>query len=310
MTFRQFSPRGLVVKTTCMLLSLTVLLLVSGCDRTPSGPVLRIGYMNCNSEEETMARFLPLTRYLEKELGVRFEAVPVDTQDFVGRYEQGEFDFTHTNSILYIILHKEQDLELLAAGKRGQFGTHTAGALISRRGSGIKTLDDVRGKRLIFGPQMALTGYAAQYDLMLQAGIDPELDLAYWGIPHGSFKHEKVIYGVWFNDYEIAAAPVLDLEIMVAEGKIEADDFNILAQSEIYPYCTFGAAPWVDPKIVADFRRALLRLTPEDTVEIDGERLKVLKAAFLDGFEQLLDSDYDVARDLLRRVNMPPYQEF
>ncbi|KIH75882.1 ABC transporter substrate-binding protein [Geoalkalibacter ferrihydriticus DSM 17813] len=299
------------MKGAALLLGLILLLVLGGCEPRPSsGPVLRIGYMNCNSEEETLARFLPLTRYLEKELGVRFEAIPVDTQDFVERYEQGEFDFTHTNAILYIILHKEQDLELLAAGQRGHFGTHTAGALVSRRGSGIETLEDIRGKRLIFGPQMALTGYAAQYDLMLKAGIDPELDLAMWSIPHGSFKHEKLVYAAWFEAYDVAAAPVLDLEIMVAEGKIEADDFTILAQSEIFPYCTFGAAPWVDPKLVADFRRALLKLTPEDTVDMDGERLKILKAAFYDGFEQLLDSDYDVARDLLRRVNMPPYQEF
>ena len=57
-------------------------------------------YMNCNSAEETMQRFGPLTRYLSERLGVNFEAVPVDTQDFEERFKAGEFTFTHTNSIL------------------------------------------------------------------------------------------------------------------------------------------------------------------------------------------------------------------
>jgi ABC-type phosphate/phosphonate transport system substrate-binding protein len=157
---------------------------------------------------------------------------------------------------------------------------------------------------------MAPTGYLAEYDLLLRNGIDPEIDLAYYAIPGGTFKHEKVIYGVYFGDFDVAAAPVLDLEIMTREGKIAADDFVILAQTPIIPYCTFGARKGLDPKIVTGLRKALLELTPQGTAEVDGERLKVLKAAWIDGFEELLDSDYDPIREMARRVNMPPYQEF
>lgn len=287
-----------------------LLLLLSGCERHSNRPTLRIGYMNCNSEAETVERFRPLTLYLSKKLGVDFEAVPVDTQDFEERFRKGEFDFTHTNSLLYIILRENHDLKLLATEKRGQFGSRTAGAIISRRDSGIEKLEDVRGKRMLFGPQLAPTGYLAQYDLMLQAGLDPERDLSYYAIPSGSFKHEKVVYGVYFGEYDVAAAPALDLEVMTREGKITADDFNILAQSRIIPYCTFGAARQTEPALAASFRDALLELKPEDTVEIDGERVRVLKSAWVDGFEQLEDGDYDSIREMARRVNMPPYQQF
>jgi len=292
-----------------LLLLLTVVLL-NGCDSPAEGPVLRIGYMNCNSAEETQQRFRPLTKYLSEQLGVRFEAVPVDTQDFAERFAAGEFAFTHTNSLLYVILHEEQKLELLATEKRGQFGPRTAGAIIVRRDSPIETLADLRGKRMIFGPQLAPSGYLAQYNLMLDAGLDPERDLAYYAIPRGSFKHEKVIYGVYFGEYDVAAAPVLDLEIMTREGKIAAEDFRVLAQSRIMPYCTFGAAKEVDPKLVAKFRQTLLGLKPETTVEVDGERLKVLDSAWIDGFDQLQDQDYDLIREMARKANMPPYQEF
>jgi len=294
-----------------LLLVSLLLTLVMSCDRRPpDGPTVRIGYMNCNSAEETMQRFGPLTRYLSEKLGVNCEAVPVDTQDFEGRFKAGEFTFTHTNSLLYVILRHDYDLQLIAAEKRGQFGPRTAGAIVVRRDSPIKSLAELRGKRMIFGPQMAPTGYMAQYDLMLKAGLDPERDLAFSTIPQGSFKHEKLIYGVYLGAFDAAAAPVLDLETMTRDGKIAADDFRILAQSEIIPYCTFGAAKTADAALIEKFRKALLELTPETTVEIDGERRKVLGSAWVDGFEALRDQDYDPVRAMAKRTNMPPYQEF
>lgn len=285
-------------------------LCLTGCDFFREKPVYKIGYMNCNNEQETMARFKPLTAYLAQKLGVEFEAVNVDTFDFEDRFLAEKFAFTHTNSILYIILKEHHNLRLLAAEKRGELGTHTAGTIIARKDSGIAKLADIRGKRLIFGPMMAPTGYTAEYDLMLRNGIDPEKDLTYWGIPDGSFKHEKVIYGVLFRKYDVGAAPILDLEVMAAEGKLDPEEIVVLDRSPLVPYCTFGAAADVDPELVGKFQQALLELTPESTAEVDGERVKILKAAWIDGFEDLKDGDYDVLRDMLRRVDMPPYQEF
>lgn len=292
------------------LAALSLLLLLSACQNNGERPVMKIGYMNCNSKQETLQRFAPLTKYLSARLGIDFQAIPVDTQDFPERFAAGEFDFTHTNSLIYLILHKEQQLELVATEKRGNYGSYTAGTIIARKGSGIKTLQDVKGKRMIFGPQLAPSGFLAQYDLLLRNGIDPELDIAYYAIPAGSFKHEKVIYGVYFGQFDVAAAPSLDLELMTRAGKISADDFVILGQSPIFPYCTFGARKGLDPQLVQKFRQTLVDLTTADTVDYQGERLKVLASAWIDGFDVLQDSDYDQLREMAKRANMPPYQEF
>jgi len=282
---------------------------LSGC-KSDKKPVMKIGYMICNSEQETLQRFRPLTRYLTEKTGIDFVAVPVDTHDFEKRFNAGEFALTHTNSLLYIILKEKDGLKLIASEKRGQFGPRTAGAIITRTGSGISKLADIRGRKMAFGPMLAPTGYLAEYDLMAQAGIDPERDLGYYSIPSGSFKHEKAIYGVLYGRYDVAAAPVLDLELLVGEGKISPDDFVVLAQSSLVPYCTFGAAKGTPPSVVEKVRRALVALMPDETVEVDGERLRVLKSAWIDGYEELLDSDFNSLRDMARRANMPPYQKF
>jgi len=291
-------------------MTLLTLLLLAACQPEGTRPKMRIGYMNCNSQKETLARFRPLTHYLSQKLGVDFEVVPVDTQDFSERFSAGEFEFTHTNSLLYLILHKENGLQLLATEQRGRYGSSTSGSIISRKGSGIKTLADIKGKRMVFGPQLAPSGFLAQYDIMLRNNIDPETDIAYYAIPAGAFKHEKVVYGVYFGQFDVGAAPSLDLELMIGDGKILADDFNIIAESPIIPYCTFGARKDLDPVLVEKFRQALVNLSSDETVTYEGEKLKVLASAWVSGYETLADSDYDQLRAMAKRANMPPYQVY
>jgi phosphonate transport system substrate-binding protein len=292
------------------LLLLMLLVIMTGCNKIENRPKMKIGYMNCNNEEETTGRFTPMTRYLSEKTGVDFEFVPVDTNDFEKRFKTGEFAFTHSNSILYVILKEHHDLILLASEKRGKYGPRTAGTIIVRKDSGITKLSELKGKRIAFGPMLAPTGYMAEYDLLLRNGIDPETFLGNWTIPNGSYKHEKIIYKVLYGEVDAGAAPVLDIEVMSREGKISQDDFVILGQSPLIPYCTFGAAKNTDPKLVEKVRKALLDLKPTDTAEVNGERVKVMKAAWIDGFEELTDKDYDPIREMAKRVNMPPYQKY
>ncbi|MDD2364848.1 MAG: phosphate/phosphite/phosphonate ABC transporter substrate-binding protein [Desulfuromonadaceae bacterium] len=295
---------------TCLLLGFTMFLMLAGCKSEGKRETVKIGYMLCNSERETTERFLPLTKYLSDKVGVDFVMVPVDTNDFEKRFKAGEFAFTHTNSLLYIILHENENVQLLASEKRGKLGSRSAGVIIARKDSGITKISDIRGKRMAFGPMLAPTGYLAEYDLMLAAGINPENDLGHYTIPSGSFKHEKLIYGVLYGMYDVAAAPIMDIENMTRDGKISADEIIILAQSKPIPYCTFGVGKDVDQALVKKVKDALMSLKPEDTAMVNGEQLKVMKAAWIDGYEELLDSDYDPIREMAKRVNMPPYQKY
>ena len=59
------------------LLCLMSLVMLAGCNKIENRPKMKIGYMNCNNEEETTGRFTPMTRYLSEKTGVVFEFVPV-----------------------------------------------------------------------------------------------------------------------------------------------------------------------------------------------------------------------------------------
>jgi ABC-type phosphate/phosphonate transport system substrate-binding protein len=271
-------------------------------------PTYRIGYMICNSEKETLDRFHPLTKYLGEQLGAKFELVAIDTNGYMKEVEG--LDFTHTNSLLYIMMHRFNGVEILAAEKRGSWGYRSQGIILTLKDSGIKTMEDLRGKTMIFGPMLAPTGFMSQVDMLEQNGIDPEEDLAFYTIPPGSFKHEKVIYGVMFEKYDAGAIPIFDLELMAEDGKIDIDDFEIIAKAPAIPYCNFGVSQKVDEQFAARFKKVITSLTMEDTVEYNGERVSVLARTLTDGYESVQDSDFDIVREMAKRTNMPPYQEY
>lgn len=296
------------MRRTLILLAMTILLGSCSPPASDTLPTYRIGYMICNSEKETLDRFLPLTKYLGEKLGVKFEAVAIDTNDFMK--EVDNLDFTHTNSLLYIMMHRFNGVDILAAEKRGSWGSRSQGVILALKKSGLQTLADLKGKTMIFGPMLAPTGFMSQIDMLEQNGIDPENDLAFYTIPPGSFKHEKVIYGVMFEKYDAGAIPIFDFEIMAEEGRIDPEDFTIIAKAPAIPYCNFGVSQKVDEQLAARFKAAVLALTMEDTVEYNGERVSVLARALTDGFEDIQDSDFEIVREMAKRTNMPPFQEY
>lgn len=291
------------------LFALLVLLAFSfgGCQAEK--PKFRIAYMICNSLAETKARFEPLSNYLSEATGATFEPVFLDTVDFEDAFAKGDVDFTHTNSLLFVALAQRNGVTLVASEKRGSFGALTRGTIIVRADSPVKTLADLKGKRLIFGPQWAPYGFLAQYAYMLANGIDPEKDLGPYKFPPGSWKHEKIIYSVLYGAYDVGAAPLIDLEEMTAEGKVSREDFRIVATTPLGPYCTVGASPKVDPKWSAKVRDALVALDAKSTAGVGGERLEVLKRAQVDGFEPGSMESYGIIREWARAAKMPPFEE-
>ena len=287
-----------------------LLLTTASCRQTEEQPLktYRIGYMICNSEEETMDRFLPLTSYLSKAMGVKFEAVAVDTLNFGKEVEN--LDFTHTNSLLYVMLNRFNGVEILAAEKRGELGARSKGLVVALKKSGITKVEEMKDKTMFFGPMLAPTGFMSQVYALKQKGFDIDEDLAMYTFPTGTFKHEKIIYATLFERYDLGAFPYYDFEIMAKQGKVNKDDFTILAEGPLIPYCNFGVTQRVDEKFAQKFKKTLLAIAENDTAVYGNEQVDILERAQLQGFEDVTDAEFDIVRKMAKATNMPPYQEY
>ena len=271
-------------------------------------PTYKIGYMICNSEKETNDRFHAFTAYLSQQLNANFEMKAIDTTNFLKELET--LDFTHTNSLLYVIMNRFNGVEILATEKKDSLGSMSQGVIITLAKNKINNVEDLKGKTMLFGPTLAPTGFMAQIDILQNSGLDPDTDLAFYTVPRGSFKHEKVVYGVLFEKYDAGALPIGDIENMAADNRIDIDDFNILAKAPPIPYCNFAVTQKIDEAFAQKFKQTILNINKDTTVEYNGEVVRVLEKALVDGFEDAKDSDFDIVREMAKRTNMPPYQKF
>jgi ABC-type phosphate/phosphonate transport system substrate-binding protein len=68
--------------------------------------------------------------------------------------------------------------------------------------------------------------------------------------------------------------------------------------------------PHVDRGLARKVKEILLNLRQDETVLVNGEVLRILESAWLDGFVEADDSEFNSIRERLKRCNMAPYRKF
>ena len=68
--------------------------------------------------------------------------------------------------------------------------------------------------------------------------------------------------------------------------------------------------PHVDRGLARKVKETLLNLRKDETVLVNGEVLRILGSAWLEGFVEADDSEYDSIRERLKRCNMAPYRKY
>ena len=68
--------------------------------------------------------------------------------------------------------------------------------------------------------------------------------------------------------------------------------------------------PHVDRGLARKVKETLLNLRKDETVLVNGEVLRILGRAWLEGFVEADDREYDSIRERLKRCNMAPYRKY
>ena len=94
------------------------------------------------------------------------------------------------------------------------------------------------------------------------------------------------------------------------EKKIPMDDLRIIAEGPLVPYCVFSAPPSLPEETFQKVQSILFGLDADDLAAVEGEAVKVLKSAGVDGFEALKEGDFKDLPKMARRAKLPPYAEY
>jgi phosphonate transport system substrate-binding protein len=254
---------------------------------------IRLGILPRLGAVELFVMFNPLAEYLAIETGEKVSIViPRDFDAYKAAVRAGNFDLGFTNSLIYVQLKKDVQIEPLAIASEQKAGTRFRGIIIARKNSGIVSLPDLKGKRLVFVERDSAAGYLFQMLLLKKAGLEVNRDFIL--LPFAK-RHDNVVMAVFNGAADAGGMREDDFERM--KDKVDISQLKIIGYTEYFPNWTMFASPGLNKATADKIRTALLNLKSGNP-----QSKKVLKPARLTGFAQATDRDYDRLRQAAREV--------
>ena len=274
------------VKKLCLALALAFA--TSGVARAQE---IRMGVLPRLSATELTTMFGPLADYLSRETGRKVTLVLAkDFAAFEKQVRDGELDLAFANSLVYVQLKRDVDLQPLALAAEKKGGSKFRGIFVVRKDSGLQDLKDLKGKKLIFVDKDSLAGYFAQALFLKKHGLDPKTDVV--TLPFAK-KHDNVTMAVFNKAADAGGIREDDLEKM--KGKVDLSQLKILAYTDYFPNWPLAASPRLPTATREAVKAALLKLHTGD---------RALEAAQLTAFAPVADKDYDPVREAARALGM------
>jgi phosphonate transport system substrate-binding protein len=192
--------------------------------------IVRFGILSGENESDRVARYTPYQEYLEKTLGVEVEIFTAGNYDgVIQALAAGQIEFSFLGSSSYAAAYTETKggvVPLLTSLQQDD-STGYYGVIVVRCDSGLKTIDDLKGKTLAFADPDSTSGSNVPYYNLVQQGYEPETFFA--GIPF-SGSHEAGVVGVANGQFDAAATYIsnekngipqrMETKGMIKEGEI------------------------------------------------------------------------------------------
>jgi phosphonate transport system substrate-binding protein len=239
----------------CVLLAGALVLPMGARAEVPE--VLRISAIPDENPNELLRIYTPFAEYLSRELGmkVQFTSV-VDYAATVEGLTAKKLDlvwyggFTsvqavrRTNGTARRLVLRQEDAEFKSV-------------FIARPGSGIKSLDDLKGKTFAFGSVSSTSGHLMPRYFLLQGRVNPEKDMkqvAYSGA------HDATALWVESGKVDAGALNFLVWDKLVQQKKIDPSKVNVFYTTPPYVDYVWTARGDLDPALQERLTAAFLKL--------------------------------------------------
>jgi phosphonate transport system substrate-binding protein len=238
---------------------MTVAMLAVGAISAHAQQVFRVTTIPEEAATEQVRKFAPIATYLEKKLGLKVEFTPVaDYPAAVEALVNKKVDMVWFGGFTHVQAQIRSGGKIIPIAQREE-DTKFQSVFIAKTDSGIRKLEDLKGKQISFGSQSSTSGHLMPRHFLLQAKIDPDKDfkrIAYSGA------HDATIASVVSGKVEAAALDITVWRKFVAENKVDTKAVDVFYTTP--PFFNYNWSVHAD--MPADLRtkvtKALLDLDP------------------------------------------------
>ncbi|MBD3181516.1 phosphonate ABC transporter substrate-binding protein [Candidatus Poribacteria bacterium] len=259
---------------------------------------IRFGLIPTESSTQITDRWEPLLDHIAKTMNIKIK--PYSASDYAGIIEAmrfGKIEAAYFGPKSYVEASERSNAWAIAREKMldGSEGYHSI--IITKKGSGLKTFEDIKDKTFAFNDPNSTSGYLVPMTYFLRdEEIVPE---EYFSKVIFSGSHEASIMTVKLGKVDAASTNDLDLDRQIQSGRLSLGEFNIIWKSDTIP----GSPLVVRGDLSYGF---VMKLQKIITTYSDPKGLEQLQLA---GFVKAIDEDYDPIRamrevkDRLRKQN-------
>lgn len=284
-------------------LAILWLALMAGCGRDPGGkregPV-RLGIANVEAENDMLARYEPLRKYLEQKLKRKVALRSAsDYASVIEALRAKQIDFAYFGAAAYarawLVTNGNVKPLLATLDAEGSAGYNSI--VVVKAGSAVQSIADLKGKSIAFADPNSTSGYLAPSFFLREQGFDPAKHFGRTGFA-GS--HENGVIAVHNGTYDAAAcwsysedrtAPArLELKGLIPKGAVRA----------VWKSPRLPSSPWTvlktSPEPLNEAFRQAVKAFPQE----DPAGFKVLSAARESGYAETTHEAYEPVIRMVR----------
>lgn len=230
------------------------------------------------------------------------EIKPLQATSYVGIVEAmstGDVQVAWLPPMAYVFAHQRNGAEVILKVVRHGAPTYR-GQILVAADSAIKSLEDLKGKKIAFPEQTSASGHLYPKALLLERGIDPERDCTV--IFSGS--HDAALTALLKGSVDAACTFDDAREGLSTAFPDIMQTTRVLEKTEEIPADCVAVSSDLDAETADKLRAALIALSADET----GKQV-LMDLYEIEGLVPAEDSDYDPVREMARQLDLDVEQE-
>nr|WP_314488919.1 putative selenate ABC transporter substrate-binding protein [uncultured Pseudomonas sp.] len=219
--------------------------------------ILRVSAIPDEAPTELLRKFKPLGEYLEQQLGMKVQFVPVaDYPAVVEALASDRLDMAWLGGFTFVQVQQRTG-NAVPLVQREQDAQFTSKFITAR--DDVKSLSDLKGKTFAFGSISSTSGSLMPRYFMLKDGIKPESFFSRIGY---SGAHDATVAWVQAGKVDAGVLNASVWDKLVATGKVDTSKVKVFATTPTYFDYNWTVRGSLDPALAQKIKQAFLALDP------------------------------------------------